>query len=94
MQTRSHNEKDHRGLFRPEDRLLSLKQVREIVLISKTSIYELMARTPPEFPLPLKLSSQKRAWIYREVIEWIDNKMKERNERIRANFNYNRKETE
>lgn len=54
---------------RPPKKLLKLKQVQGIVPLSRSSIYEKMARG--EFPRPIKLGTRAVAWRSDEITAWI-----------------------
>ena len=58
-------------------RLLRLKQVKEITLLSTATIYRLMKQD--KFPKQIKLSERTSRWIESEIIEVINQKMSERN---------------
>lgn len=57
------------------DRLYRLKEMMEVLKISKTGIYDKMdprsKRYDPEFPLPIKLGPNAVAWRKSEVQYWI-----------------------
>ncbi|MDD5332115.1 MAG: AlpA family phage regulatory protein [Rhodoferax sp.] len=57
--------------------LLRLPQVEARVGLRKSSIYEMLNRTPPAFPRPLKLSRRAVCWPASAIDAWI-------NERIAA----------
>ena len=58
-------------------RLLRLKQVKEITLLSTATIYRLMKQD--KFPKQIKLSERTSRWIESEIIEVINQKMSGRN---------------
>lgn len=55
--------------------LMTLKEVIDMVKLSKTTIYGLIARE--DFPKPIKSGNASR-WVYVEIGQWITNKMIER----------------
>lgn len=59
------------------ERLLRLPEVESRVGLRKSSIYEMLGRTPPAFPRPLKLSRRAVCWPASSIDAWIA-------ERIRA----------
>jgi len=58
-------------------RLLRLKQVKEITLLSTATIYRLMKED--KFPKQIKLSERTSRWSENEIIEFIIKKMNDRN---------------
>ena len=52
------------------EKLMSIKEVKHITTLSHTTIYKLIKRG--EFPAPLKITGKSSAWLYSEIIEWID----------------------
>ena len=58
-------------------RLLTLKQVKEITLLSTATIYRLMKQD--KFPKQIKLSERTSKWSENEIIEFIIKKMNDRN---------------
>lgn len=52
------------------EKLLGIKEVKDITTLSHTTIYKLIKRG--EFPAPLKITGKSSAWLYSEIIEWID----------------------
>ena len=58
-------------------RLLTLKQVKEITLLSTATIYRLMKED--KFPEQIKLSERTSRWSENEIIEFIIKKMNDRN---------------
>ncbi len=57
-------------------RLLRLKQVKEITLLSTATIYRLMKLD--KFPKQIKLSERTSRWFEMEILEFINQKMSER----------------
>ena len=51
-----------------------LNQVLELVPVSRSGIYHMIARG--EFPAAKKLGSRSAAWSKKEVRDWIDEKLK------------------
>ena len=58
-------------------RLLTLKQVKKITLLSTATIYRLMKED--KFPKQIKLSERTSRWSENEIIEFIIKKMNNRN---------------
>ena len=58
------------GVSTPET-LLRLPQVIARVNLSRSSIYEMLNRTPPAFPRPLKLSRRAVCWPGSAIDAWI-----------------------
>lgn len=61
----------------PTETLLRLPAVLARVGLQKSAIYEMLNRTPPAFPRPLKLSRRAVCWPASKIDAWI-------NERIQA----------
>ena len=63
-------------------RMLPLKQVMHYTALSSTTIYEMLNeksdRYDPTFPVQVKLSKGRVAWVEREVAAWIESKMADR----------------
>lgn len=57
--------------------LLRLPQVVARVNLSKSSIYEMLNRTPPAFPRPLKLSRRAVCWPASAIDAWINERIAE-----------------
>lgn len=55
----------------PDDRLLTMKQVREIVPKDKATIYRWIKRGI--FPAGYQIGPQSVAWLRSEVMEWFAN---------------------
>ena len=55
--------------------LLRLPQVVARVNLSKSSIYEMLNRTPPAFPRPLKLSRRAVCWPASAIDAWISERI-------------------
>ena len=59
------------------ERFLALPEVRRLVGgLSKTQIYTRMGRD--EFPRPVPLGNRRVAWLEREVREWMEVRIAER----------------
>ena len=56
--------------------LLRIDTVCTITGLSVPTVYRLMAQR--DFPRPLKLTSHARAWKLSEIMNWIDNRERER----------------
>lgn len=57
---------NHKGFLR-------LKDVCQLIGLSKTTVWELSKRDP-EFPKPVKLTSQCTAWRADELDAWIESR--------------------
>ena len=55
--------------------LLRLPQVVARVNLSRSSIYEMLGRTPPAFPRPLKLSRRAVCWPESAIDRWISERI-------------------
>ena len=55
---------------------LNLKQVKEITQLSTATIYRLIAQG--KFPKQFKLAERTSCWIESEIIEFINQKIEER----------------
>lgn len=53
------------------ERLLRLPEVEVRVGLRKSSIYEMLGRTPPEFPRPVRLSRRAVCWPESAITVWI-----------------------
>ena len=60
-------------------RMLPLKEVTYHTGLSSTTIYDMLdkksKRYDPTFPIQVKLSKGRVAWVESEVAEWIENKI-------------------
>ena len=60
-------------------RMLPLKQVMHYTALSSTTIYEMVNkksdRYEPTFPIQVKLSKGRVAWVESEVADWIKGKI-------------------
>lgn len=62
------------GKLQPE-RLLRLPEVESIVGLRKSSIYEMLGRTPPAFPVPVKLSRRAVCWPASKIEQWVQERI-------------------
>jgi prophage regulatory protein len=61
--------------MRPEnlpERILRLKELRQVVGLSRSTIYELIKRG--EFPKPIHLSTRTSGWLWTDINEWLGKK--------------------
>ena len=60
-------------------RMIPLKQVIHYTALSSTTIYEMINkksdRYDPTFPIQVKLSKGRVAWVESEVAKWLDDKI-------------------
>lgn len=56
--------------FCPGERLLPLPEVRQLVPLSRSAIYQKMAAG--EFPAKIRLSPGRVAWRERDILAWLD----------------------
>ena len=63
-------------------RMLPLKQVMHYTGLSSTTIYDMLDkrsnRYDPTFPIQVRLSKGRVAWVESEVADWIESKMADR----------------
>lgn len=52
-----------------DEKILKIKQVVEVVCISRSSLYTMVKRG--DFPKPLKLGMRSSGWLKTEVDAWI-----------------------
>lgn len=71
--------------FSPGDRLLAFPEVQKILLVSKTRWYDLMKQG--DAPRPLKIGHQKVCWLESEILEFINLRIKKRNDDVCAGAN-------
>lgn len=57
-------------------RLIRLPQVKDMTGLGRSSVYKLMAEN--SFPKPVTLIGRASAWVEGEVIEWIEERVAER----------------
>ncbi len=60
------------------DKVLTLRELEDVVGLRKTAIYG--AIKTDSFPPPLKLTARKSGWLISEVHAWIDRKRQERDQ--------------
>lgn len=58
------------------ERLLRLPEVEAMTGLRKSSIYEMMGRTPPAFPHAVKLSRRAVCWPLSAVQQFISERIK------------------
>lgn len=58
------------NFFQPGERLLPLPEVRQLVPLSRSSIYQKLAAG--EFPAPIRLSPGRVAWRERDLLNWLN----------------------
>ena len=60
-------------------RMLSLKQVEDCIGLSSSTIYDMLdkrsKRYDPTFPVQVKISKGRVAWVESEVAQWIEHKI-------------------
>lgn len=54
----------------PSSEFMLRAEVMQVITLSKTVIWRMMNRG--EFPLPVKLSPNRVAWVRSEVIAWVE----------------------
>jgi prophage regulatory protein len=64
-------------------RLIRIKQVQQLTSLSKSYIYDLCKRNIFPQSLPLVKGGTSVAWIESEILEWIDSRIKARNEGLK-----------
>lgn len=67
---------DKKKRVEPSSEFMLRAEVMQESTLSKTVIWRLMNRG--EFPLPVKLSPNRVAWVRSEVMAWVDEKKRER----------------
>ena len=72
---------EHATATTSAERLLTVKQVREIVPVTRQHLYTL-SRTC-DFPAPLQLSNNRIAWRESEVIAWIETRKRVPRRRVK-----------
>ena len=60
-------------------RLLKINPVMNLSGLSRSSVYSLAQQD--KFPKPVKLSERSSGWVEDEVLEWVSERIKERNKR-------------
>lgn len=56
--------------------VLRLREVQLLTGLGRTSIHSLVVSG--QFPKPVRLTKAARGWIAREVLQWIDERARER----------------
>lgn len=64
-------------------KFLRRPDVERLTGLPRSTIYELMSRTPPAFPSPARLSPRIVGWIEAEVIAWQRKKIEERDAQVK-----------
>jgi prophage regulatory protein len=59
--------------FGPNDRLITLSEVTKIVPYHPVHIYRLIRQG--KFPAQVRLGANRVAWIEREVIDWVNDRL-------------------
>ena len=59
-------------------KIIRLKTVIEMTGLSRSTIYDYMARGL--FPRQITLGENSRGWLYSEVDEWIESRIQKRDE--------------
>ena len=66
------------------NQIINLREVIEFTSISRTKIYEMINEQSkyydPTFPRPIRLSESRIGWVAREVNQWIESKLANREE--------------
>jgi prophage regulatory protein len=74
----------HQNLLPGQLRIIRLKQVIELTGLSRSTIYDVMnpksTRYDPDFPKSIQLTQGTVGWVYTEVEQWIENKIKQARE--------------
>jgi len=63
-----------------DQQIIKLPQVEAKTTFSRATIYRLISKG--EFPKQVKLSERSSGWIKEEVNNWLENKIKERDEQL------------
>lgn len=61
-------------------RLLTMKQVTQLVPFHRVYIYRLIARG--EFPQPVKIGKRRNGWVASEVEAWIEARVAQRDDQL------------
>jgi predicted DNA-binding transcriptional regulator AlpA len=56
--------------LQPGDRFIKIREVQELTSRKKSQIY-----ADPTFPRPVKLSVRESAWVYSQVLAWMQAKI-------------------
>ena len=59
-------------------KIIKLRAVIELTGLSRSTIYDYMSRDM--FPKQIRLGENSVAWLESEVVEWLDEKIKQRDE--------------
>jgi prophage regulatory protein len=59
------------------NKLIRMKHVKEITTLSSTTIYRKIAAG--SFPKQFRLTDKTCAWVKQEVLDWVDERIAERN---------------
>ena len=66
------------------NQIINLREVIEFTSISRAHIYEMInvksKYYDPTFPRPIRLSNSRIGWVAREVNQWIESKLANREE--------------
>lgn len=77
----SAQQSSHQNFILGQLRIIRLKQVIELTGLSRSTIYDVMnpksTRYDPDFPTSIQLTQGTVGWIYTEVEQWIENKIKQ-----------------
>ena len=57
-------------------KIIKLTEVKKLTTLSSATIYRLISNG--QFPRQIKLSERSSGWVLTEVLEWIDNKINQR----------------
>ena len=60
--------------MKENDKIIRLSDVCNLVGLSKAQIYHLISKN--EFPPQIKLGERASGWVFSEVLEWCDSKIK------------------
>lgn len=71
--------RDDEDKFAKRPRLIRRSEVRERIGLSTSTLYEMIAAG--DFPSPIPIGRQAVAWIESEVDAWIEQKIKQRDNR-------------
>ncbi|MGO3633615.1 helix-turn-helix transcriptional regulator [Psychrobacter sp.] len=79
-QLNANNQQSSSTLSMPQiPRMLPLKQVIHYTGLSSTTIYDMLDRRSkrydPTFPIQVKLSKGRVAWVESEVAQWLESKI-------------------
>jgi prophage regulatory protein len=69
------------------DTFLRLEAVKQATGLGRSTIYDLMAESPPRFPRPVKIGGERAkavAWLASEVSAWQRERITARNEAMVA----------